>query len=193
MMLSSWETNGYCWSAWPRKRTVIARPARILTTCWRKSTFQEKLHLDPRELDDVVVLERVRRGADRLAVDRRAVGALDVRDEVALRTPSQHRNLNPGLAERGERLGELELLAGVRAGQQLDGAQGLTTGPGSRRGRGGRSRCCRSRCRGCRRRRGSRRRLGRGVFVGDAGRRRGRRGCLDRKSTRLNSSHSQIS
>src|SRR3970040_2240060 len=79
----------------------------------RGSSLQEELHLDARQLDDVVILERMRRGADRLAVHHPRICALDVCDEVALRAARQHRHLHAGLAERGERLGELELLAGV--------------------------------------------------------------------------------
>ena len=37
------------------------------------SGLEEELHLDAGELDQVVVLERVRRGADRLAVDGRGL------------------------------------------------------------------------------------------------------------------------
>src|SRR5688500_8742284 len=120
-MLSSWLTkpslpssDGYQFAAWPMKNSVIARPIAILAICCFRSGLQKKFHLHAGQFDHVVVLERVRRGADLLAVDRRPVGALDVRDEVALRPAREHRDLHAGLAERGERLGKLELLAGVR-------------------------------------------------------------------------------
>src|SRR6185503_8592195 len=139
MMLSSWETKrslpsaaGNHPAACATKNRVIARPSAIRRLC-----LEEKLHLDAGELDHVVILERVRRGADLLTVDRRAVGALDVGDEVAGRAPRQHRDLHAGLAERGERLGELELLAGVAAREQLDRAERLA---GTAGGCGGRRR-----------------------------------------------------
>src|SRR5260221_10637943 len=100
------------------------------------SGLQEEFHLDAGQFDDVVVLEGVRRGADFLAVDRRTVRALDVGDEIALRAARQHRDLHARLAERGEWFGELELPAGVAAGQELNGAQRLATRLGGR-GRGG--------------------------------------------------------
>src|SRR5262249_61266241 len=125
---------GYLCSACTMNSSTIARPIAIRARCClRASGLQEEFHLDARELDDVVVLESVRRRADLLAVDVGARGALDVGDEVALRPPGQDRDLNPGLAEGGERLGELELLAGVRAGEELDRADRLARGP--RRGR----------------------------------------------------------
>src|SRR5258707_15751198 len=96
------------------------------------SGLQEEFHLDAGQFDDVVVLEGVRRGADFLAVDRRTVRALDVGDEIALRAARQHRDLHARLAERGEWFGELELPAGVAAGQELNGAQPLTTGLGGK-------------------------------------------------------------
>src|SRR6266850_224485 len=132
MMLSSWETKrslpsavGNHPAACATKKRVIARPSAIL-----RLAFEEELHLDAGELDHVVILERVRGGADLLAVDRRALRAFDVGDEVALRAAREHRDLHPRLAERGEGLGELELLAGVRAGEELDRAQRLAGSPG---------------------------------------------------------------
>src|SRR5262245_10743246 len=206
-MLSSCETKpslpsdvGYHWAAWPMKKAVIARPTAILTTCWGKrdlrSALQEKLHLDARELDDVMVLERMRRGADRMAVDRRPARAFNMRNEVDLRESRKQRYLNAGLAERGERLGELELPAGACAREQLDRAQRLAWAGercSGRRGRRGGRRCRRGRrrgsrclggrrCGGCRRwrwRRGSRGRLHR-LLVREAGGRGGGHGLLDR-------------
>src|SRR5688572_17464704 len=100
-MLSSWLTkpslpsaDGYQLAAWPMKKSVIARPIAILAICCFRSSLQKKFHLDARQLDHIVILERVRRGADLLAVDHRAVGALDVGDEIALRPPREHRHLH---------------------------------------------------------------------------------------------------
>src|SRR5918993_4956813 len=117
MMWSSWETRrslpsavGNHSAAWATKNSVIARPSAIL-----RSGLEEELHFYACKLNDVVVLQRMRRGADRLAVDRRAVGALDVGDEVARRAPGEDSNLHAGLAERGQRLDEFELPAGIGA------------------------------------------------------------------------------
>src|SRR5260370_41920941 len=114
-------------SASTTNNSAIARQRAILTMCCLRSALsglQEEFHLDAGQFDDVVVLEGMGRGADFLAVDGGTLRAFDVGDEVALRPASQHRNLNAGLAERGERLGELEFPAGVAAGEQLDGAEG---------------------------------------------------------------------
>src|ERR1041385_3935554 len=106
-MLSSWRTKptGYCSAALPRKNSVIARPTAIRTMCCFRtaSGLQEEFHLDPGQLDHVVVLERVRRGADLLAVHLGALVALDVGDEVTLWPAGQHRYLHARLAERGQR------------------------------------------------------------------------------------------
>src|SRR5688572_5172324 len=123
MKCSSFETKarrpscvGYLPAACTTNSSTIARPIAMRARCrLRASGLQEKFHLHAGKLDDVVVLERVRRGADLLAVDVGARGALDVRDEVALGPPGQHRHLDTWLAQRSERLGELELLARVRA------------------------------------------------------------------------------
>src|SRR5215510_7651182 len=152
MMFSSWsmKPTWYHLAAWPMKNSVIARPIAILAMCcFRRalpsgSGLDEEFHLHPGELDHVVVLERVGRSADLLAVDGRSAGALDMRDEVTLRTARQYGHLHAGLAERGEGLVQLELLAGVGAGEQLDGAHRLARlgrrGGGGRGGRAGRSR-----------------------------------------------------
>src|SRR5918992_4988918 len=127
-MLSSCETKasrpsrvGYSFMACATNNSTIARPIAIRTRCcFRASGLQEKFHLHAGELDDVVILERVRRRADLLPVHVGAGGALDMGDEVALRAAGEHRHLHARLAERGERLGELELLAGVGAREKLD-------------------------------------------------------------------------
>src|SRR5690349_794914 len=112
---------------WPIKKSVIAKPRRIRTRCCftqilrrpgrraGPSVLVEELHLDARDLDQVVVFERVGRRTDRLAIYSRALRTFHVSDEVALRTAGENRDLHAGLAERGEGLGELELLAGVAA------------------------------------------------------------------------------
>src|ERR1044071_5324173 len=123
MMLSSWlmKPTWYQRAAWPMKNSVIATPIAILAMCcFRRaprsgSGLDEEFHLHPGELDHIVVLERVRRGADLLAVHGRPAGTLDMRDEVTLRAARQHCYLHAGLAERGEGLVELELLAGIGA------------------------------------------------------------------------------
>src|SRR3954470_2991625 len=142
MMLSSWVTKPMrsMRSASPTKNSTIARPSPILTRCCFRtalSGLQEEFHLDAGQFDDVVVLQRVRCRTDFLAVDGGALHAFDVGDEVALRAARQHRNLHAGLAERGERLGELELLAGISARKELDGAEGLPGGSGCGRGSSG--------------------------------------------------------
>src|SRR6185295_17033721 len=107
------------------KNRLIAKPIRIRARCCfsqtsggtagtvppiRPSALEEKLHLDAGDLHQVMVLQRVRRAANCLAVDSRALGTLDMGDEVSLRTARQHGDLHAGLAERGERLCEFELL-----------------------------------------------------------------------------------
>src|SRR5438477_8965121 len=128
------------------------------------SGLQEEFHLDAGKFDDVVVLERVGRGADLLAVDGGALLAFDVGDEIALRPAGEDSHLHTRLAERGERLGELELLARVAARQELDRAERLTAlrHPGHGLGSSGR----RAGLPGLR------------ILVGDAGRRRACRGRL---------------
>src|ERR671939_1769839 len=96
-------------SAYPTKNPTIARPSPILARCCLSvglSGLQEEFHLDAGQFDDVVVLERVGRGADLLAVDRGALVAFDVGDEITLRPASEDRHLHAGLPERGEGLSE---------------------------------------------------------------------------------------
>src|SRR5512138_2352929 len=112
-MLSSWRISrsGYCSAALATNNSATASPTAILAKCCFRGAaellgLQEEFHLDAGELDHVVILERVRRGADLLAIHFRPLVAFDVRDEVALRPARQHRDLHAGLAERGERLRE---------------------------------------------------------------------------------------
>src|SRR5258706_4918100 len=121
----SMKPTRYWYTAWPAKNSVIDSPIRILARCCLTSGLVEELHLDAGDLDQIVVLERVRRRTDGLAVHGRTLRALDVGDEVALRAARQHGDLHAGLAERGERFRELELLAGIPARWQLDGAKRL--------------------------------------------------------------------
>ena len=72
-----------------------------------------------------MILEGVGRGADFLAVDRGPLVAFHMGDEIALRAPGENSDLHTGLAKRGERLGELELFAGVAAGEELDRSERL--------------------------------------------------------------------
>src|SRR6266850_7469336 len=73
---------------------------------WFGSGFQEELHLYPGQLDDVVIVELVGQGIERLAVDHREVGAFHVGDEVAMWPFGDDCHLHPGLAQRGQRLEE---------------------------------------------------------------------------------------
>src|SRR5215218_7841657 len=102
---------------------TMARPSAIRTRCclnWcrrvggesPRSDLDEEFHLHAGQLDQIVVLERMRSGADCIAVDRRMHGTLDVGNEVALRAPGQDGNLNARFPERSERLGQLELFPG---------------------------------------------------------------------------------
>src|SRR5262252_2032586 len=85
---------GYLCSACMTNSSTIARPIAIRARCClRASGLQEEFHLDARELDDVVVLEPVRRRADLLAVHVGTRRALDVRNEVALRPAREDRDL----------------------------------------------------------------------------------------------------
>src|SRR6185436_6029285 len=110
----------------PRKKRQIASPSAIRTICCftrpRPSALEEEFHLHAGQLDDVVVLQRVRRVADRLAIDRRLLRAFHMRDEVAVRAEREHRFLHVWLAERRQRLRELALLTGVRSREVLDHA-----------------------------------------------------------------------
>ena len=63
------------------------RPAKPEGIAKGKSALEEEFHLHARELDDIVILERVRRRADLLAVHRRSIRAFDVSKEIALRAP----------------------------------------------------------------------------------------------------------
>src|SRR3954469_23299223 len=85
MMLSSWVRKPMrsSRSASTTKNNTIARPSPILTMCCFRpvSGLQEKFHLDAGQLDHIVVLQGMGRGADFLTVDSRALGALDVSDE----------------------------------------------------------------------------------------------------------------
>src|SRR4051812_42887042 len=133
MKLSSWVMKGsrpsrvgYIWAACAKHSSTIARPIAIRARCClRVSSLEEEFHLHAGELDDVVILEPVGRRADLLAVHVGPRRALDMGDEVALRPAREDRHLHARLAERGERLGELELLAGVRPREKLDRAERL--------------------------------------------------------------------
>src|SRR3989442_7912303 len=70
--------------------------------CRSASRLQEEFHFHSGELDHVVILERVRRGADLLAIDGGPVGPFHMRDEVALRPAGQHPDPQPPPSPRGE-------------------------------------------------------------------------------------------
>src|SRR5690606_38764706 len=94
----------------PRTRRRTQLPASLLregsSACWRErgapgsarhkpSGLEEKFHLHAGELDDIVVLEGVRGGADLMPVHRGAARAFDVSDEITLRPASKYRYLHP--------------------------------------------------------------------------------------------------
>src|SRR5687768_12624231 len=82
--------------------------------------LEEEFHLYARELDDVVVVQLMRLRIERLAVDHRHSRTLDMGNKIAMRPPRDYGHLDPGLAEGGQVLDELELFAGRRSGQNLD-------------------------------------------------------------------------
>ena len=82
----------------------------------------EETHFDASQLYDVVVVELPGLRTDGLPVDERVVtflATLDVDDEIALCTTRYRRNLDAGAAERGQRLGKLQLAARKSAAQDL--------------------------------------------------------------------------
>src|SRR6185295_5270636 len=111
-----------------RRVTPISGPGDPASpACWATSRscpprllFQEKLHLHAGELDHVVVVQLVRLRIQRLAVHHREITAFDVRYEIALGAARDDRHLDAGLAQRREVLGELQLLAHARPGEDLD-------------------------------------------------------------------------
>src|SRR5947207_16001497 len=115
MMLSSWSMNPrwYRSVVCPRKKRQIASPSAIRTICCftrpRPSALEEEFHLHAGQFDHVVILQRVRRVADRLAVYGGLLRAFDVRDEVAMRAACEHRDLHAGLPERRQRLLDAQL------------------------------------------------------------------------------------
>src|SRR5437867_10431865 len=112
-------------------------PGRPLKT--RGSGLEEEFHLDPGKFDHVMVIQRVRLGVEGLAVYDRKARSLYVRDEKALRPTRDDGHLDAGFAERRERLGEIELLAGVDSRKKLQ--RGIFLRRGRRLGwRDGRSR-----------------------------------------------------
>lgn len=68
------------------------------------SSFQKILHLHPRKLDDVVIIEGVGLRVQTLAIENRKVRALDVGDVVTLRTASDHGHLHSRFAYGRQRL-----------------------------------------------------------------------------------------
>src|SRR2546427_6814524 len=114
-------------------------PGRPLKT--RGSGLQEEFHLDPGKFDHVMVVQRVRLGVEGLAVYDRKARALYVGDEKALRPTRDDGHLDAGFTERRERLGKIELLAGVRTREKLQRGIFLRCGRrlGWRDGRGRRT------------------------------------------------------
>ena len=75
----------------------------------------EKFHLGPGDLDNIVIVQRVRLGIERLAVDHRKIRTFNVRDEIALRAAGDDRHLHSRLAKGGKRLGQQKFLADICA------------------------------------------------------------------------------
>src|SRR5438309_4538474 len=132
--------------------STTSRPSAIRTMCCfslpppgrppktRSSSLQEEFHLDPGKFDHVMVIQRMRLGVEGLAVYDWKAYALYVGDEKALRPTRDDGHLDAGFAERRERLGEIELLAGVRTREKLQ--RGIFLRRGRRLGwRNGRGRC----------------------------------------------------
>src|SRR6266571_3032868 len=131
MMLSSWAMNPIWESlaACPKNTSVTNKPSAIRTMCCFKlpppgqlaarpeSALDEKFHLDPGDLDDVVIVQGMRLRVDGLAVDYGEARSFDVGDEIPLRSARDDGDLNAGLAEGRERLGQFQLLAGIGAGE----------------------------------------------------------------------------
>src|SRR5271170_2328672 len=65
----------------------------------------------------------MRLGIERLAIDNRKIGALDMGDEMAVRTARNDRDLHARFTQRGQVLGQLEFLTRIRSGQNLDRRQ----------------------------------------------------------------------
>ena len=86
--------------------------------CRAASALQEELHLDAGQFDDVVVVELDGPAASSvLPLTTGKFVALDMGDEVAVRPARDHRHLHAGLAQRGQGLGQFQLLAGIGAGR----------------------------------------------------------------------------
>src|SRR5882672_3896591 len=126
MMLSSWVMN-LIWNSFaacPRNTSVTMRPSAMRTMCCFRhppllrvcgpgSRLDEEFHLNPGQLDDVVIVQSVGLGVQGLAVQHGKARTLDVGDEEPLRAARDDRHLHSRLAERRERLGQVELLARV--------------------------------------------------------------------------------
>src|SRR5256885_15269786 len=102
--------------------------------CRSASRLQEEFHFHSGELDHVVILERVRRGADLLAIDGGPVGPFHMRDEVALRPAGPPPDPHPPLARRGERVWGARLPSPGSSPKQLGGAERARPPRGPRRG-----------------------------------------------------------
>ena len=77
----------------------------------------------------------MRLGVDGLAIDHRELRTFDVGEELAVRPPGHHRNLDARLAERGQGLGQLQFATGVGSVEDL-----YRGNPCCRRGGRGRNR-----------------------------------------------------
>ena len=64
-----------------------------------KSALEEELHLHASQVDDVVVLQLLCLCIQRFAINHRVAGALDMGNEIALRTLGDNRDLNAWLTQ----------------------------------------------------------------------------------------------
>ena len=60
-----------------------------------------------------MISQLMRLGVDGLAIDHRELRTFDVGDEVAVRPPGNHRNLDARLAERGQGLGQFQFAPSI--------------------------------------------------------------------------------
>ena len=98
--------------------------------------LEEKLHLHTGQLDNIMIVQQAGLRIERPPVYLRRGGALDVGDEVALRSTSDDGYLYTWLAQGGEVLYEVELLPRPRAAEDLDGPEQVRFGgTGARRSR----------------------------------------------------------
>ena len=72
---------------------------------------EEKLHLDPGNLNQIVVIKLLRLPTEGRPVNGREQRALDVGDKESVRASGDHRHLYAGFADRGQILDQIERAA----------------------------------------------------------------------------------